>query len=112
MKHPSIHTHQCSGGVYPRRLKSMALIDQLFFHTAAKITVKSFQITRLQLFEMIDELFADTKVISHHEKLFIRKIRFVRNAFAGFMLKNVDPKTIVTMDIGHYCQRDSDVLSA
>jgi len=30
-----------------------------------------FQISHLQLFEMIDELFADTVVISHHEKLFI-----------------------------------------
>jgi len=32
--------------------------------------MKSFQISRLQLFEMIDELFADTVVICHHEKLF------------------------------------------
>jgi len=32
--------------------------------------MKSFQITRLQLFEMIDELFSDTVVICHHEKLF------------------------------------------
>jgi len=32
--------------------------------------VKSFQISCLQLFEMINELFADTVVISHHEKLF------------------------------------------
>jgi len=32
--------------------------------------MKSFQITRLQLFEMIDELFADTMVISHHEELY------------------------------------------
>jgi|GEM_PF-3501815 len=30
---------------------------------------KGFQISRLQLFEMINELFADTVVISHHEKL-------------------------------------------
>jgi len=29
-----------------------------------------FQISRLQLFEMIGELFADTVVICHHEKLF------------------------------------------
>ena len=29
-----------------------------------------FQITRLQLFEIIDELFDDTVVICHHEKLF------------------------------------------
>gem|GEM_PF-4103359 len=29
-----------------------------------------FQIIRLQLFEMISELFADTVVICHHEKLF------------------------------------------
>jgi|GEM_PF-4426984 len=28
-----------------------------------------FQISRLQLFEMINGLFADTVVISHHEKL-------------------------------------------
>jgi len=28
-----------------------------------------FQITRFQLLEMIDELFADTVVICHHEKL-------------------------------------------
>gem|GEM_PF-4351541 len=28
-----------------------------------------FQISRLQLIEMIDELFADTVVICHHEKL-------------------------------------------
>jgi len=33
--------------------------------------MKSFQITRLQPFEMIDELFADTVVICHHEELFI-----------------------------------------
>jgi len=32
--------------------------------------MKSFQITRLQPFEMIDELFADTVVICHHEELF------------------------------------------
>jgi len=32
--------------------------------------MKSFQISRLQLFEMINELFADTMVISHHEELF------------------------------------------
>jgi len=31
--------------------------------------VKSFQISRLQLFEMIDELFADIGAICHHEKL-------------------------------------------
>jgi len=30
----------------------------------------NFQITRLQPFEMINELFADTVVISHHEELF------------------------------------------
>jgi len=29
-----------------------------------------FQISRLQLFEMIDKLLADTVVIGHHEKLF------------------------------------------
>jgi len=29
-----------------------------------------FQINRLQLFEMIDELFTDTVVICHHEELF------------------------------------------
>jgi len=34
--------------------------------------MKSFQINRLQLFEMIDELFADTVVICHHEKLFMK----------------------------------------
>jgi len=32
--------------------------------------MKSFQISRLQLFEMIDELFADTVVTCHHEELF------------------------------------------
>jgi len=32
--------------------------------------MKSFQKSCLQLFEMIDELFADTVVICHHEKLF------------------------------------------
>jgi len=32
--------------------------------------MKSFQINRLQLFEMINELFFDTVVICHHEKLF------------------------------------------
>ena len=32
--------------------------------------MKSFQISRLRLFEMINELFADTVVISHHEELF------------------------------------------
>jgi len=32
--------------------------------------LRDFQIIRLQLFEMIDELFADTVVIFHHEKLF------------------------------------------
>jgi len=31
-----------------------------------------FQISRLQLFEMINELFADTVVICNHEKLFAR----------------------------------------
>ena len=31
--------------------------------------MNSFQISRLQLFEMINELFADIVVISHHEKL-------------------------------------------
>jgi len=34
--------------------------------------MKNFQISRLQLFEMKNELFADTVVISHHEKLFIK----------------------------------------
>jgi len=47
----------------------MALIDWLFFHTAAKITMKSFQISHLQLFEIIGELFADIGAICHHEKL-------------------------------------------
>jgi len=32
--------------------------------------MKSFQMSRLQLFEMINELFADTVVICNHEKLF------------------------------------------
>jgi|GEM_PF-3177978 len=32
--------------------------------------MKSFQISLLQPFEMINELFADTVVICHHEKLF------------------------------------------
>jgi len=32
---------------------------------------RRFQISRLQLFEMINQLFADTVVIPHHEKLFI-----------------------------------------
>jgi len=32
--------------------------------------MKSFQISRLQLFEMINELFVDTVVICHHEELF------------------------------------------
>jgi len=35
--------------------------------------MKSFQISRLQLFEMINELFADTVVISHHEELFMNR---------------------------------------
>ena len=34
--------------------------------------MRNFQITRLQLFEMINELFADTVVICNHEKLFIK----------------------------------------
>jgi len=32
--------------------------------------MKSFQISRLQQSEMINELFADTVVVCHHEKLF------------------------------------------
>ena len=32
--------------------------------------MKNFQISRLQPFEMINELFTDTVVICHHEKLF------------------------------------------
>jgi len=31
--------------------------------------LKDFRISRLQLFKMIDELFGDTAVICHHEKL-------------------------------------------
>jgi len=31
--------------------------------------MKSFQISHLQLFEMINELFSDTVVIGHHEEL-------------------------------------------
>jgi|GEM_PF-1170555 len=36
-----------------------------------------FQISRLQLFEMIGELFANTVVICHHEKLFKRSRGFI-----------------------------------
>jgi len=32
--------------------------------------MKSLQISRLQLFEMTGELFADSVVIGHHEELF------------------------------------------
>jgi len=35
-----------------------------------------FQIGRLQLFEMIDELFVDTVVISHHEELLTENVWF------------------------------------
>jgi len=41
------------------------MINELF------ATMKSFQISRLQPPEMIDELFADTVVFSHHEELLI-----------------------------------------
>jgi len=44
-------------GFIPARPKSMALFDELFSYTPEKITVKSFQISRLQLFEMINEFF-------------------------------------------------------
>jgi len=46
--------------------------------------MKSFQISRLQLFEMIDELFANTVVICHHEKLFMNGFRFAAlNSYTG-----------------------------
>jgi len=36
-----------------------------------------FQISRLQLFEMIDELFVDTVVFCHHEELFTSPSYFI-----------------------------------
>jgi len=38
-------------------------------HARRTASYLPFQISRLQLFEMIDDLFADTVVICHHEKL-------------------------------------------
>jgi len=38
-------------------------------HARRTASYLPFQISRLQLFEMMNELFIDTVVISHHEKL-------------------------------------------
>jgi len=43
--------------------------------------MKSFQINRLQLFEMKNGLFADTVVICHHETLFTKPSNVIRIPF-------------------------------
>jgi len=53
---------------------------------------ESFQIIHLQKFEMIDELFTDTVVICHHEKIPNNLIADGEiNCRSGFHSRQIDP---------------------
>jgi len=51
----------------------------------------SFQISRLQLFEMINELFTDTVVISQHEKLLMKENLNIDKLIA-FIMVSISPE--------------------
>ena len=90
-------THRSAPTCDDSMAETMIKADIYFFEV--------FQITRLQLFEIIDELFSDTAVKNHHEKLFTRSSNddLAKSRFAPFCSTGEDFSCpAIRNELGHF----------